>query len=59
METPPIILTRLPDTQRRMSVTSQLFTRLDKNSTCRESKTSKVARAFPHSIKNQSLDNTK
>lgn len=37
METPPIplLFTKLPDTQRRMSASSQLFTRLDKTSTAR------------------------
>lgn len=35
MESPPILITRSSDNQRRMSSTSQLFTRLDKTPTSR------------------------
>jgi hypothetical protein len=45
--------------ERRMSSTIQLFTRLEKHSTSRESHTGKEPRGFPHSITKQSLDSFK
>jgi hypothetical protein len=63
MESPPILITKSSNTQRRMSTSSQLFTRIDKNITSRKLKTSKLSRGLQdinyHNLRNQSLENSK